>query len=229
MSKIKGLLFDFNGTLFFDSQYHFDAFCACLDKYGLPRQSKEFIVKNIFGRTNGEIVNKHFKPNATEDDIKYFTNLKEGLYMDICRTSPKRPALVDGACEFLDYIKANNIPFCMATGSPLINVNFYFEELGIGRWFSFDNIVYDNGTFPGKPAPDIYLLAAQRLGLDPSECAVFEDGTSGLRAANAAGVGKTIAVWEKEYPSPITGDLRVDAKYHDFTDWKQMLSLIGLL
>ncbi len=229
MNKIKGILFDFNGTLFFDSQYHFEAFQICSDKYGVPRYSKEFTVKNIFGKSNNEIVRKYFKPDATDEDIKEYTEIKEGLYADICRTSPQRPALVDGAIELLDYLKEHNIPYCMATGSPLKNVNFYFEELGIGKWFSFDNIVYDNGTFPGKPAPDIYRLAAARLGFDTSECAVFEDGTSGIRSANAAGVGKVIAVWEEEYPCPITEQARVDGAYHDFKNWKEMLSLLGLL
>ena len=131
--------------------------------------------------------------------------------------------------EAIEYLKENNIPFCLATGSPLINVNFYFEALGIGRWFSFDNIVYCDGSFPGKPAPDIYKLAADRLGLDTSECAVFEDGTSGILSANAAGVSKVMALWEEGVPSPLTEKTRVDGIYHSLKDWKNILSSIGII
>jgi HAD superfamily hydrolase (TIGR01509 family) len=65
-------------------------------------------------------------------------------------------------------------------------VSFYIKNLGLDRWFSEDNMVWDNGAFPGKPAPDIYRLAAAKLGLSPSECLVYEDGTSGILAANRA-------------------------------------------
>ena len=132
-----------------------------------------------------------------------------------------------GAPEFLDYLKENNIPFCLATGSGMDNLSFYIEQMDLGRWFTLDNIVYFDGSFQGKPEPDTYVLAAKKLGLDPSECAVFEDGTSGIISARRAGAGAVIGVYEPTMPSPITDDVKCDEIYHDFTQWKEILKNLG--
>ncbi len=226
---IKGILFDFNGTLFFDSEYHLGAFRKFYEYYGLPVKTDEYIVNNIFGRANGEIFREQFKPDATDEEVSAFSRDKELKYMEMCCLSPESLTLGKDVCEMLDYLKEHSIPFCMATGSPYGNVKFYFDRLNIGKWFSFDNIVYCDGSFPGKPAPDIYKLAADRLGLDTSECAVFEDGTSGILSANAAGVSKVMALWEEGVPSPLTEKTRVDGIYHSLKDWKNILSSIGII
>ncbi len=229
MNKVKGLLFDFNGTLFFDSMFHIEAFSTCYDKYGLPRQSKEFMVANIFGRSNYEIFKNNFRSEFTPEELCEFEKFKEGAYMSICRQNPERFKLCDGVCEMLDYLKENNIPYCIATGSPYENVMFYFESFGLEKWFTLDNIVYADGTFAGKPAPDIYNIAAERIGLSPADCAIFEDGTSGILSARAARAASVIAVWEEGIPSPVTKAAVPDAIYHDFKKWKVILSDLGLL
>lgn len=226
---VKGVLLDFNGTLFFDSEYHFKSFCGFYQRYGLPTPSKEYIISNVFGRTNKELFLQEFNANATAEDIEEFSALKEQAYTDFCRAYPDKLKLVDGAADMLNYLKANSIPYCIATGSPYCNVKFYFDALGIGRWFTFDNVVYCDGSFPGKPAPDIYRIAAHKLGLEPDECVVFEDGTSGIISANAAGIAKVIAVWEEGFPSPVNKSTHVDGMYHNFTDWKNMLSTVGII
>ena len=106
---------------------------------------------------------------------------------------------------------------------------FYIEHLGLDRWFSLDNIVYTDGRLRGKPAPDIYRIAAARLGLAPEDCAVFEDGTAGLIAARDAGIGSLFAVHEATLPSPVISDTKVIAEYNDFSDWMKVLSSLGLL
>ena len=226
--SIKGLLFDFNGTLFFDSEYHIKAFNQCFNKYGLKHQDRQYIVENIFGRPNKTIFLEQFCPTATDTEIEKFENLKEQLYMDCCLKNPQSMKLCDGAEDMLDHLKKLSIPYCIATGSPLQNVEFYFEHLRLDRWFTLDNIVYTDGTFNGKPAPDCYILAAKRLGLSPSECAVFEDGTSGIKAARASGASRVIAVWEEGLPSPFIDGVYADEAHHDLTDWKGILSRLGI-
>ena len=76
MSKVKGLLFDFNGTLFFDSEYHIEAFFECFRKYGLAVPDQKFVVENLFGRTNEAIFLNHYKPGATKEEITKFEQLK---------------------------------------------------------------------------------------------------------------------------------------------------------
>ena len=225
--SIKGLLFDFNGTLFFDSDFHIGAFDECYGIYGIEPLSREYVINNLFGKNNHDICNSYFVPNATEADVVRYGEVKESAYMRKCLACPDKMKLCDGAAEMLDYLKAHNIPYCIATGSPIQNVEFYFEHLGLGRWFTLDNIVYAAGSFQGKPAPACYLLAAKRLGLDASECAVFEDGTSGIMAANAANAQRVIAVWEEGIPSPLTELTHVDEIHHDLSDWRGILSRLG--
>ncbi len=227
--QIKGLLFDFNGTLFFDSKLHIEAFKKYFTTHGKEEPTDEFIAKNIFGRPNPRIYTENFNPNPTDAECKAFANEKEGLYRELCLKQPELMKYTDGVCEMLDWLKENSVPFCLATGSEIDNVSFYIEHMGLGRWFDLDNIVYFDGTFQGKPEPDAYLLAAKRIGLDASECAVFEDGTSGIIAAHRAGAGAVIAVHEPGIPSPITDEVTCDAVYHDFTHWKEIFKNLGIM
>ena len=166
----------------------------------------------------------------TEKELARFVKIKESAYFNFCLELGDRFRLADGAVEMLDGIKEMGIPYCLATGSEKLSVDFFMEHLGLGRWFEYGkNIVYEDGSFTGKPAPDIYVIAAKKLGLSPSECLVFEDGTSGIMAANAAKVGAVIAVYQKGYPSPLTDDARADAVYHDHLLWKKTLADYGLM
>ncbi|MBQ8849129.1 MAG: HAD family phosphatase [Clostridia bacterium] len=228
--NLKGILFDFNGTLLFDSDMHMEAFRRVLPKYyGIEAPSLDDMLATVFGRTNRMFYTSRISPDYTEDDLKTFVERKENEYFNICMELGESFRLADGAYEMLDAIKESGIPYCLATGSERINVEFYMKHLNLDRWFSWDNIVYENGTFVGKPAPDIYHLAAERLGLSTSDCLVFEDGTSGIRAANAAGAGAVIAVYDKKYPSPLTEETKVDAVYHDHLEWKKTLAKYGLM
>jgi len=64
----------------------------------------------------------------------------------------------------------------------------------LDRWFDVAKIVYDDGVRPGKPAPDIYLAAAENIGLAPSQCVVVEDAISGIQSAQVAGIGHIVAL-----------------------------------
>jgi beta-phosphoglucomutase-like phosphatase (HAD superfamily) len=228
--RIKGVLFDFNGTLFFDSELHIKAFKKYFTEHGKDEPSAEFITQKIFGRPNPRIYSDNFNPNPTEEEWREFADEKEGLYRDFCLSSPELMKYTDGAYELLDYLKENGIPYCLATGCGIDNVSFYMEHMDLGRWFDLDkNVVYFDGTFAGKPEPDTYLIAAEKLGLEASECLVFEDGTSGILAANRANAGGVVCVYERSLPSPITNEIHCDSIHYDFTDWKKIIEDYGLL
>ena len=226
---LQGILFDFNGTLFFDSEMHLAAFREMFRRAGLPALSDEDMIHRMFGRNNERICREQFIPDAGPDEVAAFARDKEALYQSFCLQMPERLHLVAGAPEMLDHLRATGVPFCLATGSGLENIVFYREHLGLDRWFSPDRIVCFDGSFPGKPAPDIYRIAAARLGLAPADCMVLEDGTSGLRAAAAAGAGALAALWEARFPSPVTDGMHVDRELHDLQGWKELLADYGLL
>ena len=91
-------------------------------------------------------------------------------------------------------LKENNIPRTIATMSEWDNVEFYIKEFNLKKWFDIDKIVYSDGTIPGKPAPDIFLIAAEKIGLKPEDCLVVEDAIAGINSAKSAGIGKIIAI-----------------------------------
>ena len=161
---LSGILFDFNGTLFFDSDMHFEAFRLCFDRYGisLPDENLEdFMVQKIVGRTTAAIFRQYFKPDATDEECEEFAIIKENYYYDICLSNPQKMKLVPYAEKMLDYIKNANIPYCIATGSGKREMDFFIEHLGLDRWFDIQKIVYTDGSFKGKPSPNCYLIAAE--------------------------------------------------------------------
>lgn len=226
--KLKGVLFDFNGTLFFDSYLHIRAFEICFAKRGMSVPSAEFIVTNIFGISNENIYKTFFDPNATKDECLRFAEEKEGLYRSMCLENPSLMKYTEGACELMRYLKKNSVPYCLATGSGMDNISFYNECMELEKWFDRAHIVCGDDNVKGKPDPEIYEYAASKIGLMASECIVFEDGTKGLIAANKANAGASIAIYEEGLPSPLINGARADAVYHDFTEWKDILHTFGL-
>ena len=230
MEKTEGILFDFNGTLFFDGDMNIEAFGRCCDEYGIERFSNEDLIKKVFGRTNKKIFRDYFKSDATDDECDDFAKRKRAFYFDSCLHMREKLRLAPGVYEMLDYLKGSGIPYALATGSDREEVDFYFEHLGISRWFAYgENLIYNDGTYNGKPAPDCYILAAESIGLDPRRCIVFEDGRSGIKAARAAKAAAVVAVHESTMPSPVDDETAVDMCFNDHKNWRDVLGSFGLL
>ena len=189
----KGVIFDFNGTLFEDEDLQAEGWAAVIRKYFHREMTKEEFYGHILGLGNLDILRylNSFDPEK-QFDIS-ITDEKEIAYRAFCRDHPERTVLLPGAEETFEALQAAGIPFAIATASEITNVDFYFETFRLDRWFPRDRVIYDDRTFPVKPAPDIYLHAAARLGLDPADCVVCEDTASGVRSAAAAGAGRIIA------------------------------------
>ena len=191
---MKGIIFDFNGTLYWDSQLHYDAwreFSAILR--GKPFSDEEMRDK-MFGHTNEDIIEYAIGHKPSPEMVEKYGKEKEALYRKRCLLKPEEFHLADGAVELLDYLKENNIPRTIATMSEWDNVEFYINEFHLEKWFDLDKIVYSDGTIPGKPAPDIFLIAADKIGLKPSDCLVVEDAIAGINSAKNAGIGEIIAI-----------------------------------
>lgn len=90
-----------------------------------------------------------------------------------------------GVSEILQFLKQQNVKIAVASSSKLETVKSNLEKVGILSYF--DAVVSGDQVQHGKPAPDIFLLAAQKIGCKPNDCYVFEDGTNGIRAGAAAG------------------------------------------
>lgn len=194
----KGIIFDFNGTLFFDSEKHQEAWREFSKRLRDHAFTDEEMRDYMFGRTNEDIIAYLIGKKPSPELVKSFAKEKEAVYRDMCRKDSENIKLAPGAIEFLNYLQENNIPHTIATMSEKDNVDFYIEEFKLAKWFDIDKIVYADGTIPGKPAPDIYIKAAEKLGLKPEECIVIEDAISGIESAKNAGIGKIIAIASME-------------------------------
>ena len=227
---VDAVIFDFNGTMIFDSPVHEAVWLDFIPAHGGVIGSAEEYSKHIYGCSNRYILT-HFLKDLSEEDIIRLTYEKEAEYRRRLALDDGVCRLVDGLVGFLDALKAAGIPMTIATGSEKNNVDFYFssEKLGLTRWFDRDLIVYDDDSFPGKPAPDIYLKAAAKIGVDPSRCAVFEDSFSGVCSARAAGAAFVGAVGRGAVPEKFNSAGGVDLAMEDFSGWRELLfTLFGI-
>ena len=189
--KYQGVIFDFNGTLFWDTPLHNRAWDNFLKVHGIKLTDTEKNEK-IHGKTNQDILSNIFNINLSDEEVFSLILEKETIYHDLCLESEMK--LAEGAIDFFEFLIKSCIPFTIATASGKENIVFYFEYFKLEKWFSFDHIVYNDGTFRGKPSPDIFLIAANKLKTDPQKIIVFEDSISGIKAAENAGVGKIVIV-----------------------------------
>ena len=197
---MRSVIFDFNGTLFDDTDKQIEAWNRFyLDVKGEIPSAETF--KNIIiGSDNTTIFRKTVDENVTPEQVSAYAAKKEHYYFEACLEDKERLKLIDGAEELFEALKAAKIPFGVATGSPKPNIDFYTEHVkNFGKWFSPDkNLVYDDYTVKGKPAPDIYLKAAKKLGADPEEAVIFEDSYPGYLSARASGEKKIVMIEKRE-------------------------------
>lgn len=192
--KYEGIIFDFNGTLFFDSDKQIEAWKSISKKLRGTSLNDQELIKVMFGRTNRSIIEYCLGRSINDKELFQLSEEKEQMYRDLCINDKENFKLSPGAYELLDYLKENRIPNTIATGSGKINVEFFMETLNLKRWFDLDNIIFDDGTMKGKPNPDIYLRASSKMGVKPEKCIVVEDAVSGIESAFRANIGKIIAI-----------------------------------
>lgn len=190
----KGVIFDFNGTLFYDTPKHIEAWRDYSKRLRGVSFSDEEMELYMLGHTNEDIITYALGKKPDKKLALQLAQEKEALYRQMCLNDMENTKLANGAVDFLKYLKQNNIPFTIATASDKTNLDFFIEIFELKNWFDLSKIVYDDGKLPNKPEPDIYLCAAANLGLEPKDCLVFEDALAGIEAARRAGIGEIVAV-----------------------------------
>jgi HAD superfamily hydrolase (TIGR01509 family) len=186
-----GVIFDFNGTLFWDTNLHNKAWDIFLSQHNMSL-SDEDKFRKIHGKNNADIFRSLFGNDLADEEIGKYVLEKESFYQELCLRTDMQ--LAPGATEFLDFLKNNNIPFTIATASGKENIDFYFRYLPLSRWFDYDKVVYNNGKIKGKPDPQIYRLAMEIINKNPEDVIIFEDAVAGLQSAKNARAGKIIVV-----------------------------------
>lgn len=199
--SFSGVIFDFNGTLFWDTKLHNKAWDIFLTKHDLYLSDDDKFSK-MHGKNNRDIFISIFGGQLPDQQIIDYTMEKELLYQELCLNTDMQ--LAPGVTGFLNFLKDENIPFTIATASGKENLDFYFEHLPLSSWFEYDKVVYNNGKIKGKPDPQIYQTALSVINKKPGEVIIFEDAVAGLQSARNAQAGKIIVV---------------DSNDDDYTDW----------
>jgi HAD superfamily hydrolase (TIGR01509 family) len=186
-----GYVFDFNGTLFWDSKYQDYSWDIYLRKYGIMLSEKEK-EKYVHGRNSKDTFEYLFRRKLSFDEVQDLTEEKEKIYRNVCLKNFLK--LAPGADELLCYLKEKEYPMTIATASGKTNVDFFIQEFNLEKYFETEKIVYDDGTIPGKPNPDLFLNAMKKIKTQPADTIIFEDSVSGILAAERAKAKKVIIV-----------------------------------
>lgn len=226
---MKPVLFDFNGTLYNDTRFHIAAWKRFLETHLKRPFTEEEVLVACIGPANEEILHRMIDPQLTDAQIEELGEEKETYYRAACRSKEEYLQLIKGAPEMLDTLTRRGVPFALATGSGIGNINFYLNDLGLKRWFNMDRITYDDGIIPNKPDAAFYTDAARRIGYTPKDCVVVEDSATGILAARNAGAGMIISLTGTmtEAQKANCGDIA--AWISDFTDIEKVFEKLGVL
>lgn len=178
----KAVIFDMDGVIVDNHHYHVAAFNEFCKLKGIPFSEDEFRVK-YFGKSNHEIFSGLLQREISKEEAAMLGDEKEAMYRQIYK---EHITPVSGLIDFLRLLKGNSINIAVGTSAGSQNLDFVLSNLNIRHFF--DAQVDSSYVERGKPNPDIFLKAAERLGVKPSECLVFEDSVSGIQAAHAAGM-----------------------------------------
>jgi HAD superfamily hydrolase (TIGR01509 family) len=160
---------------------HFKAWCKALEDQGQPGVFPEDVFYAMGGRPTRDIVEVINGEQGLRLDADQVASSKKRHYLKNLSLVELIPAVAKIAEE-----NRGKVPLAVASGSSREVVEKTLQVLGISDWF--DEVVSSNEVPNGKPAPDVFLEAASRIGIAPEDCVVFEDARSGIIAARAAGM-----------------------------------------
>jgi HAD superfamily hydrolase (TIGR01509 family) len=176
----RGLIFDCDGTLVDSMPLHYQVWATVLRRHGLEYPEARFY--EWAGTPNDEIVRRLGVEQGLTVDAEAVAAERDAYFHGL-PTSALRPvkAVVDIARA--SYRK---LPMAVATGSTRASAEASLRAIGVFEWF--DAVISSQDGGRPKPAPDVFLMAAERIGIAPADCVAFEDGDLGLHAARAAGM-----------------------------------------
>jgi HAD superfamily hydrolase (TIGR01509 family) len=179
---LHALLFDMNGVIVDDIPFHERAWVALAARHGRTLTPDEFR-RDMSGRRNRDNIRHLFGESLSDAEVHAYQLEKEQAYRDAYR--PHRAPL-PGLVPLLVEARAAGLKIAVVTSAPEENIDFVLDGLDLRR--RFDAVVGEAEVKHSKPDPEIYRLAASRLGEDRTACVVFEDSLAGIASGIAAGM-----------------------------------------
>ncbi len=180
--KQQCVIFDMDGVICHTNPHHSKAFEAFFDKYQILHSEQEF-KDHMYGKHNGYIMTHFFKRPITGEELKNLEDEKESMFREVYKDKVET---IPHYLKFLDELKSNNFKTAVATSAPRANLDLIIGTLNIAD--KMDSMMSSEDVAFHKPNPQVYLKSAERVGVDPSDCVVFEDSFSGVTAGIKAGM-----------------------------------------
>lgn len=214
--NIQGVLFDFNGTMVFDSPEHKKAWNVFSLKYrDKPICDEE--LDHMHGRTNKNIIAMLLDKTLSEQESEQLSRDKEALYREICRSEGNEYHMVAGLENVLNELKKRNVPMTICSASIKENIDFFIDVFQLTRWFDPNKIVYDDGTHTDKIS--MFKKGADILHVPVEQCLIIEDSLSGIHFANEVNAAKIIAITTPDKEDEYKLLAGVDKIIYDYCDF----------
>lgn len=178
-------IWDMDGVLVDSARYHFEAWKVLASELGREFTEEQFWPN--FGRRNQEVIRESFGDFPPEE-LERLAAHRDRIYLNLI---PRQMSPLPGVLPLLEGLRKRGFRQAVASSSPYENVHTVLEALGIKGYFSA--VITAEDVKVGKPNPEVFLVAAKRLGVRPADSVVFEDSVPGVQAAKAAGA-RCIAV-----------------------------------
>ena len=212
----QAFVFDMDGTIVDNMAFHLDSWLAFFARRGLQLDADEFF-RATAGRQGGEIMRAYLGEHLSDEEVGLLNHEKESVYRELY--APHRRT-VEGFDALLERAKGAGVKLAVATAAPPANIEFTLDGLDLRR--HFDAVVGAADVARGKPHPDVFLKAAERCGVAPEHCIVFEDAPLGVEAARRAGM-RCVVLTTTLPPSAFTAFDNVSAIVRDFSELKAEL------
>lgn len=207
---LKGVIFDMDGVLVDNAHIHIEALEIFMGRLGVDGWQENIL--DCFGMGSNEIWHLLLPEHILKQkSLGEWTYEKEAIYREIYASRIKE---VNGLSALLKSLNDCGIRCAVGSSACSENVRFVLEKCNIEQYFALT--VCGDDVTRCKPDPEIYLTAAAKLGLEPSECLVFEDAKAGIKAARNAGM-KVVALATSLTRQTLAAETDTDAVIDDFT------------
>ena len=183
----RAVLWDLDGTLVDSGDYHWRAWRDTMRTEKFELSYERFL--ESFGQKNDRILKGWLGDDTSDERIRFIGDTKEALYREFARGEGLTP--LPGGIAWVQRLRREGWRQAIASSAPRANVDVMLEAVGIAA--DIDAIVSAEDVRAGKPDPEVFITASDRLGVTPGRCIVVEDAAAGLEAARRAAM-KSIGV-----------------------------------
>jgi len=174
-----GVLWDLDGVIVDTRELHFSTWDEIAERYSIPFSREAF--DNVFGMNNSDTLAKLTGTQPTREEVERIAGDKEALFRYRMKGQIQQP--LRGVKKWLDRFQSWECPQAVASSAPLPNIEGIVEELNLRNYFA---ALVSGTEMQGKPAPDVFLKAAELIQISPKNCVVIEDAVVGVKAAKKA-------------------------------------------